>query len=158
MTATRKGYVSTREARNFDKEVMRASLMMTPPLAPNLERKWQTSGDHQGTMLEDRSRSRPLLHHCMQFFVSSLARLHRPIAAPAHHERFRLLGQTAECTAANQRRRRQCCQSSCTLRMPARPQGRAAPSHSSPSRPRRRTPHSLTRRQLVKMPACAPSV
>ena len=32
LTATRKGYVSTREARNFDKEVMRASLMMTPPL------------------------------------------------------------------------------------------------------------------------------
>ena len=98
---------------------------------------------------------RPLLHHFMQFFVSSLAKLHRPIAAPAHHERFRLLGQTAECAAANQRRRRQCCQSSCTLRMPARPQ-RAAPSLSSPSRPRRRTPHSLTRRQLVKMPACTP--
>ena len=77
---------------------------------------------------------RPLLHHFMQFFVSSLARPHRPIAAPAHHERFRLLGQTAECAAANQRRRRQCCQSSCTLRMPARPQ-RAAPSLSSPSRP-----------------------
>ena len=104
----------------------------------------------------DRSSSRPLLHHCMQFFVSSLATPHRPIAAPAHHERFRLLGQTAECAAANQRRRRQCCQSSCSLRTPARPQRRAAPSLSSPSRPRRRTPHSLTRRQLVKMPACTP--
>ena len=131
--------------------------MMTPtPLAPTLERKWRTTGDHQDAMLEDRSRSRPLLHHFMQFFVSSLARPHRPIAAPAHHERFRLLGQTAECAAANQRRRRQCCQSSCTLRTPARPQRRAAPSLSSPSRPRRRTPHSLTRRQLVKMPACTP--
>ena len=102
----------------------------------------------------DRSSSRPLLHHCMQFFVSSLATPHRPIAAPAHHERFRLLGQTSECAAANQRRRRQCCRSSCSLRTPARPQRRAAPSLSSPSRPRRRTPHSLTRRQLVKMPAC----
>ena len=95
-------------------------------------------------------------HLFTQFFVSSLARLHRPIAAPAHHERFRLLGQTAECAAANQRRRRQCCQSSCSLRTPARPQRRAAPSLSSPSRLRRRTPHSLTRRQLVKMPACTP--
>ena len=130
--------------------------MMTPPLGPSLERKWPTTGDHQGAMLEDRSSSRPLLHHCMQFFVSSLARPHRPIAAPAHHERFRLLGQTAECAAANQRRRRQCCRSSCSLRTPARPQRRAAPSLSSPSRPRRRTPHSLTRRQLVKMPACTP--
>ena len=88
--------------------------------------------------------------------LGSLATPHRPIAAPAHHERFRLLGQTAECAAANQRRRRQVCQSSCSPRTPARPQRRAAPSLSSPSRPRRRTPHSLTRRQLVKMPACTP--
>ena len=57
LTATRKGYVSTREARNFDKELMHASLMMTPPwhqpwsgsggrddppLGPSLERKWRT--------------------------------------------------------------------------------------------------------------------
>ena len=125
-------------------------------MAPTLERKWRTSGAHQRAMLEDLSSSRPLLHHRMQFFVSSLATPHRPIAAPAHHERFRLLGQTAECAAANQRRRRQCWQSSCSLRTPARPQRRAAPSLSSPSRPRRRTPHSLTRRQLVKMPACTP--
>ena len=129
--------------------------MMTPPLGPSLERKWRTPRDHQGAMLMDRSSSRPLLHPCMQLFVSSLATPHRPIAAPAHHERFRLLGQTAECAAANQRRRRQVCQSSCSLRTPARPQRRAAPSLSSPSRPRRRTPH-LTRRQLVKMPACTP--
>ena len=54
VTATRKGYVSTREARNFDKEVMPASLMMTPPLAPTLERKWRTPRDHQDAMLEDR--------------------------------------------------------------------------------------------------------
>ena len=85
---------------------------------------------------------RPLLHHFMQFFVSSLARPHCPIAAPAHHERFRLLGQTSECAAAKQRRRRQCCQSSCPLCTPALPQRRAAPSFNSPPRPRRRTPHS----------------
>ena len=105
---------------------MPASLMMTPPLAPTLERKWPTWGDHQDAMLEDLSSSRPLLHHFMQFFVSSLATPHRPTAAPAHHERFRLLGQTAECAAANQRCRRQCWQSSCSLRTPARPQRRAA--------------------------------
>ena len=38
----------------------------------------------------------------MQLFISSLAWAHRPIAAPAQHERLRLPSQTAECAAATQ--------------------------------------------------------
>ena len=91
-----------------------------PPHAEHREarRAARTCTTHQRPRL---LRSRPLLRKFMQLFISSLAWAHRPIAAPAQHERLRLPSQTAECAAATQRHPQPMRQSSRSPHAPASP-------------------------------------